>query len=114
MHFSFVFSAIAPLPKFFILRLIRFRVWNSQPQKKQKGDLRTVMGRTMAEISKECIICDPSFLTPTLIKKKMLYRGVPAEENWRLGLLNELLEKKLEIPGFMKDELKEIIDFACT
>ena len=77
-------------------------------------DHRTVMGRTMAEISKECGMCDPSRLTPTLIKKNMLYREVPAEEKWRLGLLNELLEKKLEIPGFTNDELKEIISFACT
>ena len=77
-------------------------------------DHRTVMGRTMAEISKECGMCDPSRLIPTLIKKNMLYREVPAEEKWRLGLLNELLEKKLEIPGFTNDELKEIISFACT
>ena len=44
----------------------------------------------------------------------MLYREIPAEEKWRLGLLYELLEKKLEIQGFAKYELEEIITFVCT
>ena len=76
------------------------------------NDLRTVMGRTLSLISKECS-CPVENLTPGLIKKNMKYFPLPSEEDWRIGILGELLGDTLDVPGFSDDEIHDITNFLC-
>ena len=71
------------------------------------SDCRTVMGRTLSQISRECGLAtwDPSRVSSTLVKTKMKYSAVPHPEEWRTGLLKELLSNQLEVPGFTDDEI---------
>ena len=38
-----------------------------------------------------------------------LYFAVPNGEQWRVPVLNELLDPELEVPGFLSEEIKEMI-----
>ena len=45
------------------------------------------------------------------------YFPVPENESWRVNLLKELLDSRLEsmeIPGFSQQELTNMIDFVCV
>ena len=45
------------------------------------------------------------------------YFKVPENEIWRVNLLKELLDSRLdniEIPGFSHEEISELIDFVCV
>ena len=44
----------------------------------------------------------------------MEYFAVPNGEQWRVPVLNELLDPELEVPGFLSEEIKEMIDHMCT
>ena len=76
-------------------------------------DLRTTMSRTMKKISRECV-CSLESLSSGLIKKNMKYFPVPRNEEWRTGILNELLSDELEIPGLTAEEKKEIKEYLCN
>ena len=77
------------------------------------NDMRTVMGRTINLISIECTSTKDS-LTSAAVKKSMKYFNVPDTEQWRVGILSELLSDTLEIPGFASQEIEEIKSFICT
>ena len=76
-------------------------------------DMRTVMGKTITKISAECSSTIES-LTPTSVKNSMKYFDVPAEEEWRIGLLREILSDSFEVPGFSAQEMDEIKSHLCT
>ena len=76
-------------------------------------DLRTVMGTPLRKISRECSYSLES-LTPGLIKKSMNYFPIPSTEEWRIGVLTELLSADLQIPGFADNELHELTTFLCN
>ena len=76
-------------------------------------DMRTVMGKTITKISAECSSTIVS-LTPRLVKESMKYFGVPAEEEWRIGPLREILSDSFEVPGFSVQEIDEIKSHLCT
>ena len=80
------------------------------------SDHRTVMGRTLAGIDRGCDRNggDHSLLTPSNVKKRMVYFRVPEDEKWRTGFLRELLSEHLEVPGFRKEELDEMISHLCV
>ena len=45
------------------------------------------------------------------------YNVVPADEAWRVGFVKELLATRhcdLEVPGLIKTEMDEIMDYLCT
>ena len=49
--------------------------------------------------------------------KDLKYFPVPENESWRVNLLKELLDSRLEnmeIPGFSQQELTNMIDFVCV
>jgi hypothetical protein len=77
------------------------------------GDQRTVMGRTMSTLSRECT-CNMEDLTPSLVKKHYRYFRVPEEESWRLGPILDLTADDLFIPGFSDEETSEILATLCT
>ena len=79
-----------------------------------KNDLRTVYGgQNLYEISVECK-SNINDLSPAMVKNNMNYFPIPEKEEWRLQVLEELLNDSLELSGFDKNELKEFIDFICT
>ena len=53
-------------------------------------------------------------LSASAVKKSMEYFAVPNGEQWWVPVLNELLDPELEVPGFLSEEIKEMIDHMCT
>ena len=76
-------------------------------------DLRTVMGRTMRRLSNECK-CEVSLLSAAAVKKEVMYFPLPEEEKWRVGMLKELLDADVDVPGFLPAELQEMKEHLCT
>ena len=76
-------------------------------------DLRTVMGRTMRRLSNECK-CEVSVLSVAAVKKEVMYFPLPEEEKWRVGMLKELLDADVDVPGFLPAELQEMKEHLCT
>ena len=74
------------------------------------------MGCTLSKISRECGLAtwDSSNLSSTLVKNKMKYSAVPQPEEWRIGLLKDLLSNQLEIPGFTDDEIGDMVSYICN
>ena len=71
------------------------------------GDLRN--------ISNECNI-PADDLTNKLVKKIMIYKSPSDDQNWRIKLVNELLEARLgmlDIP-LSDDQINDILNFTCS
>ena len=77
------------------------------------SDLRTVVGATLCTLGSACG-CDVSTLSASAVKRAMEYFAVPVGEEWRIPVLQELLDPEVEVPGFLSVELKEMIDYVCT
>ena len=75
-------------------------------------DNRTRLGRTVNRISQECG-CEVNELSPGLIKANMKYFPIPSHEEWRTGLLSELLSCSLDLPGFTEEETNAMVSFLC-
>ena len=76
-------------------------------------DQRTVLGRTLGKLSSLCE-CQVSALTASAVKRSVNYFAVPIGEEWRLPMLVELLSPEVEVPGFLDEELKELVEHLCT
>ena len=67
---------------------------------------RTVLGRSLARI---CLDCDMSEClscpTPSQIQNNMKYFNIPDQGTWRTGLIMEILNEGLTVPGFTEDKL---------
>ena len=87
--------------------------------KLQQNDQRTVLGKTLLRIAKECgsgPMLQPS-LSKTFVKKNMKYAAVPDSEKWRPSILSELLDARSgrsSMPGFSSAEVEDMIKFVCT
>ena len=83
-------------------------------------DNRTVLGRTLSRLLQLCNLEDGdlSKLNSNLIKKKLCYKEVPAEESWRVHLGKELLQvrqgSEMVLHGFTKEECEELLEFVCS
>ena len=80
-------------------------------------DSRTVMGRTLDSLCKQCGVTDLNLLTSKHVKTKMSYFSIPEEHKWRANTVTELLQlkkKSLSLPGFSFGEIKNMLDFVCT
>ena len=80
-------------------------------------DHRTVMGKTLATLAKECEMSDICGLKPSVLKKCMIYMTLHEDQKWRVGVGLELLQNyhgSLDIPGFSREEVKSMLDFICT
>ena len=71
------------------------------------------MGSTLHTLASTCG-CDVSALSASAVKRSMEYFAVPVGEQWRIPVLQELLDPEVEVPGFLSVELKEMIDNVCT
>ena len=85
----------------------------------QQNDQRTVLGKTLLRIAKECgsgPMLQPN-LSKTFVKKNMKYAAVPDSEKWRPSILSELLDARSgrsSMPGFSSAEVEDMIKFVCT
>ena len=79
--------------------------------KLKKVDKRTLMGKTLVKIGKDCKL-DVDALTSPVVKKEMSYFPVPSEQAWRRDILLELLDARLL--DFEKEDLTMMINHLCT
>ena len=73
------------------------------------------MGRTISKIAADCSV--PRDLLVTSTARSMSYFSPPAEEQWRIPLLIELLgarDKQLEIPEVETDDIDFMIKEICS
>ena len=80
-----------------------------------RNDRRTLAGRTLTKIAADCKI-DRAALT-SKSARKLVYKEPIVENSWRLQMLKELLETRsggMDILGFDKQEIDEIINDICT
>ena len=67
-----------------------------------KNDLNTVLGRNLFSIANDCSV-NPSNLSKMLVKKQMKYFDVPLEHEWKVPVLEELLNTRMNnlyVEGF--------------
>ena len=79
-------------------------------------DLRTKLGETNHRILSECGLKNTSLIDiqPKMIKRKTKYMDVPIEENWRVGILQELINTQNCVAGFTEEEMQEILQNVCS
>ena len=81
-----------------------------------KDDRRTVLCRNLNNIANDCQI-DVNDLNKHLVKSRLKFCTVQAEDAWRIPILKELIEARdsqLSIDGFANNDIVEIINFLCT
>ena len=44
----------------------------------------------------------------------MKYAVVPQPEEWRIGLLEDLVSNQLDVPGFTDDEIGDMVSYICN
>ena len=79
-------------------------------------DCRSVTGKNLRNIMLLCQKDNTETLTICDLKD-LEYFKVPENEYWRVNVLKELLETRLEnsaIPGFSQQEITEMIEFVCV
>ena len=82
-------------------------------------DKRTVLGKTLDHLQYQCSMTDLAVeaLTPTLVKKNLVYVPVSPDAAWKSCLAVELFNTKNgnnDIMGFTNEEIDELFKFACT
>ena len=85
--------------------------------KLSERDGRTVMGRTLGTLCRQCGLDDMQLLTSNLVKSKTAYCRVPADEQWRTDITSELIRLRsdaLSVRGFTSDELRDMLNYICT
>ena len=80
---------------------------------------RTVLGRTLRHILDDCRLTWSGLgqLNAQLVKKNLLYFMVPDGEQWRIPLIQELLQLRqghLVVDNLDSKEIGDIIDHLCT
>ena len=82
-------------------------------------DKRSVLGKTLRHTLDVCNLNSRNIdhLTPSLVKRKMEYVRTPAGHEWVADMAQELInvrDSKIEVHGFMTDEIIDMLDFVCT
>ena len=81
-------------------------------------DVRTVLGKTMRNIANLCgnnIAVDQ--LTVCIVKKKIRYAQVDQREEWRIGVLRDMMNMKCKDTSsciLSLDETDEILKYVCS
>ena len=73
-------------------------------------DNRTRLGSTVIKISRECG-CEVNELSSGFIKANMRYFPIPSHEDWRTGLLSELISSSLDLSGFTEEGTSAMVSF---
>ena len=82
-------------------------------------DHRTVLGKTLDYLQEECKLTGYELdgLTPSMVKKNLVYEPVSPDAAWKSCLALELFKtrkEKVDIVGFTDDEINELFKFVCT
>ena len=80
------------------------------------NDLNTVLGRNLFSIANDCSV-NPSDLRKMLVKKQMKYFDVPLEHEWKVPVLKELLNTRMNnlyVEGFDDYVITEMINMFCN
>ena len=110
-----------------VMLLLRFVTFVSSLRKSTKLGVRllarlaegvngTVMGKTLNNLTRMCNLTSLKQLTSTKVKENVVYQRIPVEEQWRIGVVKELLQLRsnvLTLEGFTNDEVAEILDHIC-
>ena len=78
------------------------------------NDRRTLVGNTVSRIALECNV-ERGSLSHQTARNMQYYPPLPGDE-WKLGLLQELLEVrdgKAVVPGVSQDEIGAMIEEIC-
>ena len=81
-----------------------------------KNDLNTVLGRNLFCIGNDCSV-NPSDLSKMLVEKQMKYFDVPLENEWKVPVLQELLNTRINnlyVEGFDDYVITEMINMLCS
>ena len=81
-----------------------------------KNALNTVLGRNLFSIANDCFV-NPSDLSKMLVKKQMKYFDVPLEHAWKVPVLQELLNTRMNnlyVEGFDDYVITEMINMLCS
>ena len=81
-----------------------------------KNDVRTSIGKNLDNISYDCNVTVDN-LTKNIVKNNLKYAEIPEDDQWRVPIVNELLNlnhDQFHVEGFYDDEIKDIITFLCT
>ena len=80
-----------------------------------KNDLNTVLGRNLFSIANDCSV-NPSDLSKMLVKKQIKYFDVPLDHAWKVQVLKELLNTRMNnlyVEGFDDYVIIEMINMLC-
>ena len=78
-----------------------------------ESDWRTFLGRNLGIIQKDL---GEKQLSTMNVKRNLKYFEVPADQNWRVNCLKELLEVQLQtstLSDFSNDDVKTMINLLC-
>ena len=81
-----------------------------------KTDLNIFLGRSLFAIANDCSV-NPSDLSKMLVKKQMKYSAVPLEHAWKVPVLQELLNTKMNnlyVEGFDDYVITEMLNMLCN
>ena len=81
-----------------------------------KNDLNPVLGRNLFCIANACSV-NPSDLCKMLVKKQIKYFDVPLEHAWKVPVLQELLNTRMNnlyVEGFDDYVIIEMINMLCS
>ena len=80
-----------------------------------KNDLNTALGRNLFSIANDCSV-NLSNLSKMLVKKQMKYFDVPLDHEWKVPVLQELLNTRMNnlfVEGFNDYVITEMINMLC-
>jgi len=74
------------------------------------------LGRNLFSIANDCSV-NPSDLSKMLVKKQLKYFDVPLEHAWKVQVLQELLNTRMNnlyVEGFNDYVITEMINMLCS
>ena len=80
-----------------------------------QNDLNTVLGRNLLSIANDYSV-NPSDLCKMVVKKQMKYFDVPLEHEWKIPVLQELLNTRMDnlyVEGFDDYVITEMTNMLC-
>ena len=80
------------------------------------NDLSTVLGRNFFCLANDCSV-NPFDLSKMLVKKQIKYFDVPLEHVWKVPVLQELLNTRMNnlyVEGFHDYVITEMINMLCS
>ena len=82
------------------------------------NDMRTTLGKTTRTIATLCNSNDKdSPVSAAMVKKKVKYEEIQESEEWRIGVLKDMLDIRDNNSlscGLTNDDISEILEYVCT